>query len=87
MGRPRTIIYHYLNSKEMKTRIAYVSCIPNLGVMQYGYAYTSESLKDLPAMRIVTQQLRKIFDIPRNIHFEIVGVTDLTFNTKNNKSI
>lgn len=87
MGRPRTIIYHYLNSKEMKTRIAYVSRIPNLGVMQYGYAYTSESLKDLPAMRIVTQQLRKVIDIPRNIHFEIVDVTDLTFNTKNNKSI
>ena len=87
MGRPRTIIYHYLNSKEMKTRIAYVSRIPNLGVMQYGYAYTSEPLKDLPAMRIVTQQLRKIIDITRNIHFEIVDVTDLTFNTKNNKSI
>lgn len=87
MGRPRTIIYHYINSKEMKTRIAYVSRIPNLGIMRYGYAYTSESIKDLPAMRIISQQLRKIIDIPRTVHFEIVDVTDLTFNSKNNQSI
>lgn len=87
MGRPRTIIYHYINSKEMKTRIAYVSRIPNLGIMQYGYAYTSESLKDLPAVRIISQQLRKIIDIPRTVHFEIVSITDLTFNSKNNQTI
>lgn len=87
MGRPRTLIYHYINSKDMKTRIAYVSRIPNLGVMQYGYAYTDVALKDMPAMRVITQQLRKVIDIPRSVHFEIVDVTDITFNTKNNRSI
>lgn len=87
MGRPRTVIYHYINSKEMKTRIAYVSRIPDLGIMQYGYAYTSVAIIDLPSIRIITQQLRKVIDIPRSVHFEIINVTDLTFNTKINKHI
>ena len=85
MGRPRTIIYHYMKSKEMKTKISFVSRVPELGICQYGYAYTEELLTELPALRIVTQQLRKIIDMPKKSHFEIISVTDLTFNNKNNK--
>lgn len=85
MGRPRTITYHYMKSKEMKTKISYVSRVPELGIAQFGFAYTEESLIELPALRIVTQQLRKIIDMPKKSHFEIISVTDLTFNNKNNK--
>lgn len=85
MGRPRTITYHYIKSKEMKTQIAFVSRVPGLGISQFGYAYTEESLIDLPALRIVKQQLRKIIGMPKTSHFEIISVTDLTFNNKNNK--
>lgn len=85
MGRPRTIIYHYMKSKEMKTKISFVSRVPELGIAQYGYAYTEETLTQLPALRIVTQQLRKIIDMPKKTHFEIISVTDLTFNNINNK--
>lgn len=87
MGRPKTITYHYTKSKEMKTKISFISRIPNLGIAQYGYAYTEESLTDLPSLRIVSQQLRRIIDMPKNANFEIISVSDLTFCNKNNKII
>lgn len=85
MARQKTLTYHYMQSKEMKTKIAFVSRVSELGIAQFGYAYTEESINDLPALRIVNQQLRKIIDMPKKSHFEIISVTDLTFNNKNNK--
>lgn len=85
MGRPRTIVFHALKSKYNKTQILFVTRDSDSCISHYGYVYTEEHLLELPSLRTVSQQLRKVLDIPKKTILEIVSVSDLTFNSKTNK--